>query len=229
VPPVPGEGTIGALLLDVPSRTMAAWVDRTVLDWSRWGLGNHLWGSSVTWDPEGVLSTVPAVGTVMLGNLAGRWIGERRPLTERLAGLSAAGAIAMMFGLMWHWSFPINKSLWTSSYVLFSGGLAALSLATVMWLVDFNRVRRFTGFFVVYGINPIVAFVGSAVMARCIYSIFKVTWAGERISLQQGIYRSLFASWLSPVNASLAFALAFVAFWYGVLLVLHRRGIILKV
>ena len=104
-----------------------------------------------------------------------------------------------------------------------------MALATVMWVVDFHRVRRFTTPFVVYGINPIVAFVGSGVMARCIYSIFKVTFGGERISLQQGIYRTLFASWLSPVNASLAFAIVFVAFWYGVLLVLHRRGIILKV
>jgi predicted acyltransferase len=227
--PVPGEGTIGALLLDSPPRTMAAWVDRTVLDWSRWGLGNHLWGSSVTWDPEGVLSTVPAIGTAMLGNLAGRWIAERRPLTERLAGLSAAGALAMMVGTMWGWVFPINKSLWTSSYVLFSAGLAALALATVMWIIDFNRVRRGTGFFVIYGVNPIVAFVGSAVMARCIYSIFKVTWDGRRIPLQEGIYRTLFASWLSPINASLAFAIAFVLLWYGILSVLHRRGIILKV
>jgi predicted acyltransferase len=227
--PVPGEGTIGALLLDEPSRTMSAWVDRIVLDWSRIGLGNHLWGSSVTWDPEGVLSTVPAIGTAMLGNLAGRWIGERRPLSERLAGLSAAGALAMMLGLMWNWVFPINKSLWTSSYVLFTAGLAALSLATVMWIVDFNRVRTLTKPFVVYGTNPIVAFVGSAVMARCIYSIFKVNYAGARIPLQEGIYRTLFASWLSPINASLAFALAFVLLWYGVLYLLHRRGIILKV
>jgi predicted acyltransferase len=227
--PVPGEGTIGALLLDEPSRTMAAWVDRLVLDWSRVGLGNHLWASSVTWDPEGVLSTIPAIGTAMLGNLAGRWIGEKRPLSERLAGLSSVGAQGMMTGLMWHWSFPINKSLWTSSYVLFSAGVAAVALSTVMWIVDFNRVRRFTKLFVVYGTNPIVAFVGSAVMARCIYSIFKVNYAGTRIPLQEGIYRTLFASWLSPVNASLAFAVAFVLFWYGVLSLLHRRGIILKV
>ncbi len=227
--PVPGEGTIGALLLDQPGRTMAAWVDRLVLDWSRVGLGNHLWASSVTWDPEGVLSTIPAIGTAMLGNLAGRWIGERRPLSERLAGLSSVGALGMMTGLMWHWSFPINKSLWTSSYVLFSAGMDAVALSTVMWIVDFNRVRRFTKLFVVYGTNPIVAFVGSAVMARCIYSIFKVNWGGERIPLQEGIYRALFASWLSPINASLAFAVAFVLFWYGVLHLLHRRGIILKV
>jgi predicted acyltransferase len=227
--PVPGEGTIGALLLDSAPRTMAAWVDRTVLDWSRWGLGNHLWASSQTWDPEGVLSTVPAIGTAMLGNLAGRWIAERRPLSERLAGLSAVGALLMMVGMMWNWVFPINKSLWTSSYVLFSAGLAALALATVMWAIDFNRVRRGTTFFVIYGVNPIVAFVGSAVMARCIYSIFKVTYDGRRIPLQEGIYRTLFASWLSPINASLAFAIAFVLLWYGILSVLHRRGIILKV
>jgi predicted acyltransferase len=227
--PVPGEGTIGALLLSEPTRTMAAWVDRLVLDWSGVGMGNHLWGSTLTWDPEGVLSTVPAIGTAMLGNLAGRWIGERRPLSERLAGLSAVGALAMMAGLMWHWVFPINKSLWTSSYVLFSAGVAALSLATVMWIVDYQKVRRGTKLFVVFGVNPIIAFVGSAVMARCIYSIFKVTYDGERISLQEGIYRSLFASWLSPVNASLAFAISFVLVWYGILALLHRRGIVLKV
>jgi predicted acyltransferase len=227
--PVPGEGTIGALLLSEPSRTMAAWVDRLALDWSRWGLGNHLWGSTVTWDPEGVLSTVPAIGSVLFGILAGRWIAERRPLTERLAGLSAVGALAMMLGAMWGWVFPINKSLWTSSYALFSAGLAALTLATVMWIVDFQRVRRGTKLFVVFGMNPIVAFIGSFVMARCIYSIFTVSHDGQRVSLQEGIYRTLFASWLSPMNASLAFAVAFVLLWYGILSLLHRRGIFLKV
>jgi predicted acyltransferase len=227
--PVPGEGTIGALLLDDPQRTMAAWTDRLVLDWSRWGLGNHLWVSSVTWDPEGILSTVPAIATAMLGNIAGRWIAQRRPLTERLAGLSAAGALAMMAGLMWHWVFPINKSLWTSSYVLFTAGLAALALATVMWIVDFQKSRGWTKPFVIYGINPIIAFVGSGVMARCIYSIFKVTVDGKRIPLQTALYQMLFASWLTPTNASLAFALAFVLFWYGILYVLYKRNIILKV
>ncbi len=227
--PVPGEGTIGALLLDVPSRTMAAWTDRALLDWTRWGGGNHIWVGGVTWDPEGLLSTIPAIGTAMLGNLAGRWIGERRPLTERLAGLSAAGAIAMMVGLMWHWAFPINKSLWTSSYVVFTAGVAALSLATIMWLVDLQKVRGWTRPAVIYGVNPIIAFVGSGVMARCIYSIFKITRDGRRIPLQAGIYETLFASWLTPTNASLAFALAFVTFWYGILYVLYRRNIILKV
>ena len=227
--PVPGEGTIGALLLDFPHRTMAAWIDRLVLDWTRFGLGNHLWVSSVTWDPEGVLSTVPAIATCMLGNLAGRWIAEKRPLTERLSGMFAAGAIAMMIGSMWHWVFPINKSLWTSSYVIFTAGLACVSLATVMWLVDFHKARRWTKPFVVFGMNPILAFIGSGVMARLIYSIFKVTQDGKRISLEAWLYQNLFASWLSPINASLAFALAFVGFWYAVLYYLYKRNIVLKV
>ena len=227
--PVPGEGTIGALLLDGPQRTMAAWVDRLVLDWSRWGLGNHLWVSGVTWDPEGVLSTVPAICTAMLGNLAGRWIGDRRPLPERLAGLAATGSIAMMIGLMWHWVFPINKSLWTSSYVVFTTGMAALCLVTIMWIVDFQKVSGWTRPFVIYGVNPIIAFIGSGVMARLIYSIIKVSSDGKRIPLQAWLYQTLFASWLTPVNASLAFALAFVLFWYGILDLLYRRNIILKV
>jgi predicted acyltransferase len=227
--PVPGEGTIGALLLNDPQRTMAAWTDRLVLDWSRWGLGNHLWVSSLTWDPEGVLSTLPAVATAMLGNLAGRWINERRPLSERLAGLSAAGSMAIAGGLMWNWVFPINKSLWTSSYVLFTAGVAAITLSTIMWIVDFQKSRKWTKPFVIYGVNPIVAFVGSGVMARCIYSIFKVNMDGQRIPLQAGIYQTLFASWLSPINASLAFAITFVLFWYGILYVLYKKDIILKV
>ena len=227
--PVPGEGTIGALLLDQPARTMAAWTDRLVLDWSRWGLGNHLWGSTLTWDPEGVLSTVPAVATAMLGNLAGQWIAQRRPLPERLSGLFAAGTLGMMVGSMWHWVFPINKSLWTSSYVVFTAGIAAVTLATIMWIVDLQKVRGWTRFFVVYGLNPTIAFVGSGVMARCIYSIFKVTHEGKRISLQAGIHETLFASWLSPINASLAFAVSFVLFWYAILYVLYRKNIVLKV
>jgi len=227
--PVPGEGTIGALLLNDPPRTMAAWSDRLLLDWSRWGMGNHIWVGGVTWDPEGILSTIPAICTAMLGTLAGQWIAQRRPLSERLAGMSAVGSIAMMVGLMWHWVFPINKSLWTSSYVVFTAGMAALSLSTIMWIVDFQKIRGWTKPFVVYGINPIIAFVGSGVMARLIYSIIKVDSGGRRIPLQAWLYQTFFASWLSPENASLAFALAFVLFWYGILYVLYRKNIILKV
>jgi predicted acyltransferase len=227
--PVPGSGAMGQLVLGDAPRTMAAWWDRLLLDWTRFGLGNHLWASSQTWDPEGIFSTIPAIGTAMLGNLAGQWIGTRRPLTERINGMFAVGALGMMAGLMWNWSFPINKSLWTSSYVLFAAGMATLSIATIMWIVDVQHIRGWTKPFVVYGMNPMVAFVGSGVMARCIYSIFTVNYDGKKISLEAGIYRSLFASWLEPVNASLAFAITFVTFWFFILYVLYRKRIFFKV
>ena len=228
--PVPGtDGTPGALLLNTPGKTMAAYWDRVFLDWSRWGLGNHLWVSSRTWDPEGVLSTAGAVGTALLGNLAGRWIAQGRPLAERLSALFAAGALTMMAGAMWNWVFPINKSLWTGSYVLFTGGMAAICLATVMWIVDAQNVRGWVRPFVVYGVNPMVAFVGSGVMARLIYSIIKVPYDGQSVALQAAIYRGAFASWLSPMNASLAFAVTFVLFWYVILDQLYRRNIVFKV
>ncbi|HET9424816.1 MAG TPA: hypothetical protein VFO55_05545 [Gemmatimonadaceae bacterium] len=227
--PVPDSGVLGQIALDKPDATMAAYFDRLFLDWSRFNLGNHNWGSTRTWDPEGVLSTVPAVGTAMLGILTGRWIGEKRPLDERLNALFAVGALGIMVGLMWNWAFPINKSIWTSSYVLFSAGVAAVSLATIMWLVDVRRFDGWTKPFVIYGMNPILAFVGSGVMARIIYSLIKVDYEGKSVPLQSAIYQSAFASWLEPKNASLAFALSYVLLWYAIVYVLYRKKIFLKV
>ena len=227
--PVPDSGAMGLLVLGDGPRTMAAWWDRLLLDWTRFGLGNHLWVSSQTWDPEGIFSTIPAIGTAMLGNLAGQWLSVRRPLAERLNGMFAVGAVGMMAGLMWNWSFPINKSLWTSSYVVFAAGMATVAIAAIMWIVDVQHIRGWSKPFVVYGMNPMVAFVGSGVMARCIYSIFTVNYDGKKISLEAAIYRSLFASWLEPVNASLAFAITFVSFWFLILYVLYRKRIFFKV
>ena len=227
--PVPDTGVLGQAELVGPEHTMAAWWDRLLLDWSRFGLGNHNWSGSVTWDPEGLFSTIPAVGTAMLGILAGRWIGSPRTLEERLNGLFAVGALGMMIGLMWNWSFPINKNIWTSSYVLFTAGCACVSLATIMWLVDVQKYDWWTRPFVIYGMNPILAYVGSQVMARCIYSIFTVNYHGTSVSLQSAIYQVGFASWLEPKNASMAFALSVVLLWYIIVYVLYRKRIFLKV
>ena len=143
--PVPG---FGAGILERQGN-LAQYVDRVVL-------GAHRWKAD--WDPEGILSTFPAVATCLLGVMTGRGLRADRPVTEKALGMYVCGVLAMLGGVVWSIWFPINKSLWTSSYVLFSAGLAALSLATVMWIVDFNKVRRFTKPFVVYGTNPIVAF-----------------------------------------------------------------------
>ncbi|HTD83019.1 MAG TPA: DUF5009 domain-containing protein, partial [Gemmatimonadaceae bacterium] len=222
--PVPGEHEIGALLLHTHDRTLAAYFDRLILG------TNHTWTGSVTFDPEGPMSTIPAIATSMLGVIAGTWIARKeKSLPDRISGLFAAGSLAMVIGLIWNWSFPINKNLWTSSYVMFTAGMAAVALATIMWIVDHYQVKWWTKPFVVYGVNPIVAFVGSGVMARLIYTLWHVTYQGKSVALQDAIYQSVFLSWLPARVASLAFAIAYVLLWYGILLVLYRRKIILKV
>lgn len=220
--PVPGHG-VGALLLNSNSDNLAAHLDRWIL-----GL-DHVWSGSRVFDPEGPLSTIPAVGTAMLGVLAGRWIGSGKPLGERIEGLFAAGFLATVLGLAWGWSFPINKSLWTSSYTLFTAGAGAAALAACMWIIDRQRVTWWTTPLKVFGVNPLVAFVGSGLMARLIYSLIRVDAGGHTVSVQAAIYQAAFASWLPPRDASLAFALCFTGFWLLVLLALYRRNIIIRV
>lgn len=222
---VPPTGLPGWMVWDRPGTTVDAWLDRVVLT------PNHLWvGGDGLRDPEGLLSTLPAVGTAMLGNLAGRWIARRDlGLPERMNGLFAVGALGMVGGLMWHWVFPINKSLWTSSYVVFTAGLAAVALATCLWVIDVRRVTGWTRPFVVYGTNPMIAFLGSGLLARLIYSIVQVDVGGERVSLVEAIYRTALLPWLAPRVASLAFALLFVGFWYLVLLWCWKRHIVFRV
>lgn len=221
--PVPGTGAMGQLVLDDPSASLAAWLDRAVF-------GRHLWRSSVTWDPEGLLSTVPAIGTVILGVFAGRWIASGRPILERLVGLFGAGALATVAGLMWNWSFPINKNLWTSSYVLFTAGVAATTLATCLWLIDVVGVRWWTKPFTWFGRNPLLAFVGTGLMSRLIYSLIRVpNGDGTSSPLQRVIYEAAYSSWLSPRNASLFFALSYVTLWGVILWQLDRRRFYWKV
>lgn len=223
--PVPDTGVPGRFVLDKPEQLLSAWVDRTVL-----GV-DHLWAGSKTWDPEGLLSTIPAIGTMILGTFAGRWIGDHsRTLAERLAALFAVGALLAMAGLVWNWSFPINKSIWSSSYVLFTAGMGALSLATCLWLIDVCQLRRWTFPFVVYGMNPMLAFLGSGLMARLTVSVLTVDAGdGTRSSVQGLLFNRMFASWLPLREASFAYAVSFVALWFLILWAAWKRGFVLKV
>jgi predicted acyltransferase len=213
--------------LEPAPATIAASLDRALLDWGPYG--NHIWNQSETWDPEGPLSTIPAVATVLLGVLAGRWIASGKTLPERLNGLFAAGAVAMSAGLVWNWVFPINKNLWTSSYVVFTAGMAAVTLAVCIWLIDSENVRWWTPPVLAFGMNPIVAFVGSAAMERLIYSVITVNVDGKSVSIETAFYSATLGNWLPPQLDSLAFAVCFVLFWLGVLTVLYRRKIFLKI
>lgn len=216
--PVPGQA---APTLDIPDQTLAAYVDRLLLD-------GHLWSASKTWDPEGPLSTIPAVVTSLLGILTGRWMSRPNPLPDKLNGLFASGVGLTAAGLAWNWVFPINKNLWTSSYVVFSAGVAMLVLATASWLIEIRRVRGWTRPLVTYGQNPLAAFLGSGAMARTL-GLLQVHGTAGSVSVKEAIFERGFASWLAPIDASLLFAVSFVLVWYLILLVFERRGWILKI
>jgi len=220
---VPDRGLPGWQLLDQPDAVLSAWFDRAVLG------TNHLWASARTWDPEGLLSTLPAVGSVMIGQFAGRWIASPRSLGERLNGMFASGALLMVLGLIWHWVFPINKSLWTSSYVVFTGGMALATLATCMWIIDVHGWKGWTKFFVIYGTNPMIAFLGSGLLARITVTLWKIPTADGPQSASWMFYQAVFAPILEPRVASLAYALTVVLFWFVILWALWRRKIFLKV
>ena len=215
--PVPG-GSAGVL---EPGRDLGAWLDRALF-----GTG-HLWAQTRTWDPEGLLSTLPAVGSVLLGVFAGDWL--RRPRDPRVtaAALAGAGAAAIAAGLAWGLVFPINKPLWTSSYTLFTAGAAAVMLAACWLAIDVRGYRRWAKPFVVFGLNALAAFFLSSLTARLLNMLPAPGPADA--PLKAWLYRTLFASWLPPLDASLAFALAYVALWMAVMWGLYRKGIIIKV
>ena len=200
---------------------LAAWVDRALMD-------GHLWRQTKTWDPEGPLSTLPAIATTLIGVLAGRWL--RRPREQRATlrqGLLAGLALTAL-GLLWDLVFPINKSLWTSSYVLFTGGLALAALTLCHELADVRGPAAWAGPCVTYGRNAIFVFVASGLLAKTLARV-QVTIETGTVPLQRLLHEALLASWLPPRPASLAWALLNVLGFYVVLRVLEKRGIFFKV
>ena len=205
VPP-PG-GVAGDLS---PEGNLGAHIDRTLMP-------GHLW--KPRWDPEGLLSTVPAIATTLFGIVAGLSIGSTPTGLRKVTGLIAAGAIGIALGYAWSPFFPINKALWTSSYTLFTAGAACLLVGVCYWAVDVRGWRRWTKPFVILGSNPIALYVASGVLADTLGG----TGAGRHL------YVNLFAPFASPKNASLLYALANLALLFVLLVWMHRRRIFLRV
>jgi len=220
--PVPGFGVPGrdVPLLD-PDRNLAAWLDRKLL------MG-HLYEG--TRDPEGVLSTIPALATSLLGVLTGQWLRSARDITQKAAGMFVAGLIGVGLGEFFNLWFPINKKLWTSSYVLLTAGLALMSLALLYWLVDGKRWRGpWTKPFVILGMNAIAAYVCAELLAVFLAVVNLLLASGETISLGELIYRRWFVPLGSPPNASLFFSIAFLLVCFFAMWVLYRKRIFIKI
>lgn len=209
----PPDGVAGDLSAE---GNLGAWLDRAIF-------GSHLW--KTRWDPEGLLSSLPAVGTTLMGITAGLWIRAARPRSGASA-LVYAGAAAIVAGLLWGRVFPINKALWTSSYALFTGGAAALALGGLHLGLDDGRasplVLRVTEPLVAMGRNALLLFVLSGLVAKSLI-LWRVGVGLEAMSAQQWIYTSAFAPLAAPKVASLLFALANLAALYVLLAWLHRR------
>jgi predicted acyltransferase len=219
--PVPGYG---AGMWDDPVATLSAWLDRLVLG------EDHLWaGTGRTWDPEGLLSTLPAVATTLLGVWTGELLSGDRAPAEKVARLMIRGASLVALGYVWDWFFPINKGLWTSSYVVFTGGLAMSALGVSYWLVDVKGYQRWTRPFVIYGVNALTVFFMSGIVAKTLILIKVDLPDGTPTSVYSWLYQTLFLPIASPINASLLFALAWILLWYRVLAAIWRKGIVIKV
>jgi predicted acyltransferase len=212
--PVPGGGVADL----TASGNLGAWLDRLLLN-------GHLW--TPEFDPEGLLSTLPAVATCLIGSFAGERLLTDRPPAERTAGLFLAGAALLLAGLVWNSWFPINKGLWSSSYVLFTGGIACQALAACYWVIDVQGRDRWARPAIVFGTNALFAFVLSGLVARLL-GLWKIATPDGAIPAPQWLFEQVLAPAAGPMVGSLLYALASVALLFLVTAMLYRRRIFIK-
>ncbi len=188
---------------------LASYVDRALLR-------GHMWRA--TFDPEGVLSTLPAIATALLGTMAGEWIRSGHARVQIAAGLVTAGAAGVVAGEIWGTAFPINKNLWTSSYVVFTAGAAAMVLGICYWLVDVCGWRGVGRPFAILGMNPLAIYVASEMVGM----VLQATGAHDAAFLAG------FAPLAAPAVASLLWAAAYVTAWWLVAWTMYRNTIFIK-
>jgi predicted acyltransferase len=214
---VPG---CGAGSLDVECN-FAHYIDRMVL-------GAHNYASTKTWDPEGIVSTIPAIATALLGIMAGHILKLKKELSERTTWLFFVGSLLLAAGLICDIWLPINKKLWTSSFTLFMAGLDFILLAMSVWWIDGLGRVRWVRPAVIMGMNAIAVYMASELLDIAMGTI---RWqAGSAtVSLHQWVYQHMFAPFASPMNASLLYALAYMLLMYLLAYGLYRRGWFLRV
>ena len=206
--PVPGYGS-GRLDIE---GNLAHFIDRSIL-------GRHNYASTKTWDPEGIVSTLPAIATTLFGVLAGQLLRWKKSLMERTTMLFLIGSTLLAAGLICNSWLPINKKLWTSSFAIFMAGLAFVLLAIFLYLVDHLGYQRLFQPFVILGMNAIAVYMLSELLAISL----------DRLGLHDWMYRHWFAVLASPRNASLLWAIAFTLLMYGGTYILYRKKWFLRV
>jgi predicted acyltransferase len=202
---------------------LAAYIDRAVFG------ENHIWKSAKVYDPEGILSTIPAIVTTLSGVLTGTWLKTKKSDYEKVGGLFFFGVILIALGWCWNYFFPFNKALWTSSYVVYTSGLALCFLGFCYWLVDINNYKKWSKPFVIFGVNALALFVLTGLFARILGVIKFAGDDGKTVSLQKWIFDHCFLPLAAPINASLAYAICFILLWLFLMWLLYRKRIYIKV
>tara|TARA_R110000868_G_scaffold410693_4_gene699803 strand:- start:34789 stop:35949 length:1161 start_codon:yes stop_codon:yes gene_type:complete len=215
--PVPG---FGAGAIDAPDSNLAAFIDQLVL-------GSHMWKEN--WDPEGLLSTIPAIGTTLIGIWTGRLlVSDQKSEEARTLEFFKWGFILIIVGYSWSWLFPINKNIWTSSYTLLTGGQAMSIFALSYWFIDVKQRTKYTNWGVSFGLNAITVFFLSGIIGRLLILIrFNVN--GETIALKTWIFNNIFSVFNTPQNASIMYAIVWIILFWLLAHWMKKKGIIVKV
>ncbi|KQB39253.1 acyltransferase family protein [Flavobacterium aquidurense] len=219
--PVPG---IGAANLE-KGTNLASWVDSILLK-------GHMYRETITWDPEGILSTLPSIVNGIIGLLIGQILQLNITKNQKASKIALAGAALIIAGLLWNIIFPINKSLWTSSYVLYTTGLAATCLALLYYVIDIADYKKGFKLFLIWGVNPMIVFFFSQIIPQALVMIqFKNPHnPAEQINLLNYLYTFGIAPLFSnPMTASLAGALVYVGIWTFILWIFYKNKLIFKV
>jgi len=218
--PVPGYGA-GVFQ---PEGNLAWFIDSNLLHGHTW-----VWAPAPGFDPEGILSTLPAIATTLFGILTGHWLRTGRPIAEKISWMFTVGLGMVAVGWFLSIWLPINKNLWTSSYSLFMGGWALAGFSICYWLIDVNGYKRWATPFVIFGMNAIAVYVAADFIAILLGLIQVTGPEGTPISLQEHIFRSVFVSIASPYNASLLYAFAFVLITFLIAWALWRKRWFVKI
>jgi len=192
---------------------------------------NHLYnGFGIPFDPEGLLSSIPSVATLLLGYFSGRIIELAYDTMNAVKKLLLYGVLAVFIGFTWSFLFPINKALWSSTYVLYTGGLAMVFLAFLLWVIDVNGFKKWANPFIHFGTNPLAIYMFSGIyVSLIIYLIHIPIASGEVLNGYDYVYSQLFVPLAGNMNGSLLFAIAHILFFWFITYVLYKKKIFIKI
>jgi predicted acyltransferase len=220
--PVPDYGA-GVLTRE---GNFGAFIDRLIIPKAHLYKGD---GFNFMGDPEGLFSTIPAIVSVLAGYFTGQWIKDKKQATSQTSmDLVLFGLCCLVIAIIWDVAFPINKKIWTSSYVLFTAGWALMLLAACYELIEVRLIKRWSKPFEIMGLNAIALFVASVFLIK-ITAKTQIGTGETAVSIYNWIYQNIFASWAGNFNGSFLFALVTLLFWYGVAVLMYQKRWFIKV